>query len=219
MTRSTSSLIRSVSAAERACFMDDDAKRIDRVPEQRHVRQVGNDLAQQLQPLAFEVRRDRAQARDVAAGTRQARHDAGAIGSPTAIITSGTVVVARLTASVAGVPAVTISFDFGCEQFGTERGKALVVSFGPAEFDLELRRLVVAEQRARSSRNGPMQIGLELGVELPMKPMRRILPALRRCRPSRRLTMPAAAPSRKMVTPSHLLRPLKSKCASVLRNS
>jgi hypothetical protein len=52
-------------------------KGIDRIGQHRNVREFGYDLSQQLQPFAFQLRGDRAQSGDIAAGPRQARHDAG----------------------------------------------------------------------------------------------------------------------------------------------
>jgi hypothetical protein len=46
-------------------------KRIERIEEEGDVRELGNDFAEQLQPFALQVRRNRAQPRDVFAPDRE----------------------------------------------------------------------------------------------------------------------------------------------------
>ena len=68
-----------------------------------------HDLAQKLKSLALEVRRNRAEPGKLPSGLAKFCTSPVPTGSPTATITSGTVVVFSFTASAAGVPAVTIT--------------------------------------------------------------------------------------------------------------
>ena len=66
------------------------------------------------------------------------------IGSPTAAMTTGIVVVVRLAARAAGVPAVTMMSDLRAIELRAERREALVRSLGPAVLDGEIPALDVA---------------------------------------------------------------------------
>jgi hypothetical protein len=48
------------------------------------------------------------------------------------------------TASAAGVPAVTITVDFGRNQFGNQRRKTIVLPVGPEIFDRDVAAFFVA---------------------------------------------------------------------------
>ena len=65
-----------------------------------------NDLGQQLQSLAFQIRRDRHEPVTLPPGRARLATRPVPTGSPTATMTSGMGVVPRWTARAAGVPAV-----------------------------------------------------------------------------------------------------------------
>ena len=140
--------------------MDDSMKRIGRIEEKGDVREVGNDLPEQLQPFAFEVRRDRAQSGDIAAGPRQARHDAGADRIADRDHDHRDRRRRLLDGEGGGRARGHDHIHFRGEQFGDERGKALVFSFRPAILDDDVAALLVAEL-AQPVAERPDEIGLE----------------------------------------------------------
>ena len=60
-------------------------------------------------------------------------------------MTSGTVVVAFLTASDAGVPAVTITSTFAAKEFSDQRRKPFVLSVRPTILDEDVAAFLITE--------------------------------------------------------------------------
>src|SRR5262249_45973955 len=78
-----------------------------RVREQRNHPGSGNQLGEQLKPLGHQLRRDRGDAREVAARQGEACDQAALTGSPPRMETIGIVEVAFLAASTGASPPVT----------------------------------------------------------------------------------------------------------------
>src|SRR5712691_2020429 len=96
-------------------------------------------------------------------------------GSPTAVMTTGTEVVAFLTARVAGVPAVTITATFRASSSPMRAGKR---SYFPSAHRYSIRTLRPSTYpRSRNpSRKGSTRLASRAAVEFPRNPIRYTLP-------------------------------------------
>ena len=80
------------------------ARRIARIHEDRDAGHCGHQLAQQLQPLGYQLAEEKVQPRQVAAGPGEAGDEPSLTGSSGIANTIGTVVVAALAAMAGAVP-------------------------------------------------------------------------------------------------------------------
>ena len=88
------------------------------------------------------------------------------IGSPTATMTSGTVVVAFFTASAAEMPAVTIASTFAAMSSATNTGKWSYFPIRPAVFNDDIAAFLVAKL-PQAFTECVEEIGLDAAVEFP----------------------------------------------------
>ena len=146
-------------------------KRIHRVPEDGDVRQRGDHLPKQSQPLPFQVGRDRGQPGHVTARTREARDEAGANRIANRHHHARNDRGRVLDGESGGRAGGDDHIDALADKLGDESGNTAIVPFRPSVFDVHIRAFQVAESR-NPCRKGPVRFLSWAAVALPRKPMR-----------------------------------------------
>ena len=119
---------------------------VSRIAEDGHMGKLGNRFSQELEPLSFQVHRNRAQPGDVPAGLREARDETRANGIADSYHDVRNSRRYFLDGDSGGRSGCHKDLHFETYQFANQFGEAFIISFSPAILNDDVLPLDIAER-------------------------------------------------------------------------